>query len=112
MTNELRLGDFKWVSWILNHVDEARALVDWYPQFSGAVDNKAKVLALHGAIDILANIVDDLPIDLAYGSLYPVNYGESQGLKELAGRLNIDWSTILEIAQKILPLILPFILDK
>lgn len=97
--------DLRFLRWLIGHVDDAQKIVSAIEVAIAEPTPGGKVLALHPVLDALAKIVDDFPV--GFGATTEENEPEfaAQVRAEAAAR-KIDWAKLLDIAEKLLPILL------
>lgn len=103
--------DFRYIRWILGHMDEAEVIFSAIQTALAEPELKQKILAFHPVLDAVAEIADDFPI--GFGAATEADEPElaTQVRNEAAAR-KINWSRLLEIAERLLPIVLLFLEPK
>ena len=100
--------DLRYIRWVLDHIDEATAILDAVQTAIAKPALADKVRGFHPVLDSVAEIIDDFPIGFGASTAdaEPELLGQVQA--EATARA-INWERLLAIAEKLLPIILLFL---
>lgn len=103
--------DFRYLRWLIGHMDEAEMIFSAVQAAIAAPTNREKVLALHPVVDALAEIVDDFP--MGFGAATESSEPElAAAVRSEAQARGINWSRLIEIAEKLIPILLMLFADE
>jgi hypothetical protein len=97
----LALGDrLRYLRWLLAHADKLPQFQAIYDEFAAAKTIADKLRAAADALNLAAEIADDLPTANDISAL------SEDDVQMLARRFNIDWERLGRIAQWLIPILL------